>query len=162
MRNFTHRWIYLGHFFPKSGHFFLNFEKGQRRPPPSLYLSSYTPANVYNFIAYNHWIINNTFQILPILRNTCARIPTLIFFTRTIFFTLAFTVIFIPFFIWITFCTIEFAFTVTWNMFYQRFCFVSSYYHIEHFNIYIFCFTGNTYFFRLAINSITTSITYLD
>ena len=25
---------WLGHFFPKSGHFSLNFEKGQGRPPP--------------------------------------------------------------------------------------------------------------------------------
>ena len=35
MRNLTHRWPQSWHFCPKLGHFFLIFEKGQGRPPPS-------------------------------------------------------------------------------------------------------------------------------
>ena len=34
MRNVTHRWPQSGHFFPKLGCFFPNFEKGQGRPSP--------------------------------------------------------------------------------------------------------------------------------
>ena len=39
MRNLTHKWSQLGHFFPKLGNFFQTFEKGQRRTPPHSPLS---------------------------------------------------------------------------------------------------------------------------
>ena len=48
------------------------------------------------------------------------------------------------FFIWFTCYTIEFAFTVRWNMFFQCFDFMCSCY-IKYFNFFIFCFTQNTF-----------------
>ena len=61
-------------------------------------------------------------------------------FARTILYTLALTFIIIPFVIWVTYCTIEFAFTFTWNIF---FCLIYSSFHIKYFNICVFCFILN-------------------
>ena len=94
----------------------------------------------YNFITLIHWSISNTFQIRTIFTNTCARIPTIIFFTLMIIFTFTLTCFIIPFFVWITCATIEFAFTITWNMFCHCFSFIFVCYQIKCFNIYVFCF----------------------
>ena len=53
--------------------------------------------NNYNFITLSHWSISNTFEMLTILINACARIPTIIFFALTIFFTFTLTCFIIPF-----------------------------------------------------------------
>ena len=94
----------------------------------------YSIHNRYNFITLNHWSINNTFKVLAILTNTCARIATIIFFALAITFTFTLTYFIIPFLIWITCCTIGFAFTIT-NVL-ASFLF---FYHFKCFNIYIFC-----------------------
>ena len=82
----------------------------------------YDIHNIHNFIIRNHRRISNTFKILPILANTCARILTII--VLHIIFTLTLTCFIIPFLLWITCCTIEFPFTSTWNMFYHCFTIV--------------------------------------
>ena len=54
---------------------------------------------------YNYWIIKSTFSIPSLM--CCTRIPTTIFFTCVIIFTLILKFIIIPFFIWITCRTIK-------------------------------------------------------
>ena len=77
-------------------------------------------------------------QYFPtILTNTCAKITTAKFLSHAILFTLALPCIVIPFLIWVTCCSIEFAFAITWNMFCQSFSFIYSSYYIEYFNIYV-------------------------
>ena len=118
----------------------------------------YSVCDIYNFITYNYQqYFLNTYHFT----NTWGRIPAIIFFARIIPFTLAKVFVNIPFFIWMRCCTIEFEFTITWNMFYQCFCFIYFCYHIAFFNIFVFCFTGNTYFRGSVINKITTSITFI-
>ena len=82
----------------------------------SICLSScYSIHSNCNFITLTHWSISNTFQILTILTNTCARIPIIIFFALAIISTLALTCFVISFLFWIVWCTIEFALTVKWD-----------------------------------------------
>ena len=105
----------------------------------------YSVCDIYNFITHNYQqYFLNTYHFT----NTWARIPAIIFFARIIPFTLARVFVNIPFFIWMRCCTIEFEFTTTWNIFYRCFCFIYFCYHIAYFNIFVFCFTGNTYFRR--------------
>ena len=80
--------------------------------------------NSYDFIILDHWSIINTFSIFAIRINTCARIPTVISFACTIMFLFTLTCFIIPFSIWVTCCTIEFAFKITWNMFCHCFNFI--------------------------------------
>ena len=57
MRNFTHTWPQLGHFFCKLGHFYPIFEKVQgSSPPPSP--SNYAPEQGYSEV-----VIGNLFII---------------------------------------------------------------------------------------------------
>ena len=91
----------------------------------------YNIRNSYNFITLDHWCISNSFQIFAILTNTCAAILTIVFLALTIILIFTFKYSIIPFLMWITCCTIESVFTITWNMFCHcsRFSFVS--YHIK-------------------------------
>ena len=100
----------------------------------------------YNFITLSYWSISNSFLILTILTNTGAGIPAITFFELTIIFTFILTCFIIPFLIWITCFTIEFAFTITWNMFCHWFSIIFVCYHVQCFNIDVFCFFWNTYF----------------
>ena len=76
------------------------------------HICRYTICNIFNFNAQNDWSISNSFWILLILTNTCARIPIESF-------------------------AIEFAFTIAWSIFYQCFSFICSCYNIKYFNIII-------------------------
>ena len=76
------------------------------------------------------------FKILATLKNTCARIPTIIFFACTIIFMLRVICFIIPFSTSITSCTIEFAFTIPCSVFCHCFSFIFIFYHIKYFNIY--------------------------
>ena len=88
-----------------------------------------------------------------------------------IIFTFTLIRFIIPFLFWITFCTIEFAFAITWNMFCYCFSFIVVSYHIiKFFNMYVFCFFWNTYFgdkalqhpvhlFKLIMNGLYLSST---
>ena len=99
------------------------------------------------YIISSHTILDSwaiLFQILNILTNTCARIPTYSFLYVRYFLHSHWHVLLFHFLIWITCCTIEFALKIAWNMFFHCFSFISACYHIKYFNIYIFCFTGNT------------------
>ena len=100
----------------------------------------------YNFITLSHWIISNTIKILIALTNICTRIPTVIFFVSTIIFTFSLTCFIIPFLIWITNCTIEFAFTITLNMSCHQFSFIFVCYHIKYFNIYLLFLLEHIFF----------------
>ena len=51
----------------------------------------YNIHNSFNFIARNHWSISNTFWIFTIPSNTCARIPTIIFYPLMIIFKFTLT-----------------------------------------------------------------------
>ena len=62
------------------------------------------------------------------------------FFHTYDIFTFTLTCFIIPCLIWITFCTVEFAFKITWYMFCHCFSFIFVCYHIQCFNIYVFCF----------------------
>ena len=54
IRNLTHRRTQLEHFFPKSGHFSLNFKKGQGRPPPfPLQLRAWFSNIVFTINSFN-------------------------------------------------------------------------------------------------------------
>ena len=105
----------------------------------------YSIHNRYNFITLIHWSINNTFKILAILTNTCARITTIIFFALAIIFTFTLTYFIIPFLDWITCCTIGFAFTVTIVLPSFLFFIILNALTYIHF---VFCFFWNTYFWR--------------
>ena len=110
------------------------------------------------FILLSHTITESS--------NTCAGILTVILFARMILFTLTLTFAIIPFKIWIACCTIESAFTIAWNIFYQCFSFIYSSYKIKYSSICMFCFGWNGFFedtssraaqlslhlFRLTIN----------
>ena len=78
-----------------------------------------------NFIIHNFWIISNAFEIFIIFPYVYARILTIIFFAHAMIFTLILTWFVMPFLIWITCCTIRLAFTITWNMFFNCFSFIS-------------------------------------
>ena len=108
----------------------------------------YNIHNKYNFITFSYWSISNNFEILTVLTNTCARISTIILFAVTIIFTFTLTCFLILPLIWITCCTIKFAFAITWNMFCHCFSFIFVCFHIKCFNICVFCFFWNTYFWR--------------
>ena len=71
--------------------------------------------------------------------------------------TLTLTCYIIPFFISITF-TIEFAFAIPRIMFRHGFSFIFVCYHIKCFNIYVFCFFWNTYFWSKDISPSSTLI----
>ena len=104
-----------------------------------------------NFITFNHWSISNTFKIRTIFTNTCTRAPTIIFFVLMIIFTFLLICFIIPFLFRITCCSIEPAFT--WNMLCCCFRFIFVYYHIKCFNINVFGFFWNTYFWRYDITN---------
>ena len=109
----------------------------------------YNISNSYNFITRDHWSLSNTFQILTILTSPCVRISNIIFFAYAIIFTFPLTCFIIQFLIWITCCTIEFAFTMTWNMFCHCLNFILFYYHIEYSNIYAFFFNSEHMFLEI-------------
>ena len=113
----------------------------------------YIIHNKYDFITLSHWGITNTFQILTIFTNTCPRIPTIIIYACIIIFTLTFTPFIIPFLIQIKCCSIEFAFAITWNILFHCFSFIFVCYRTKCFNISVFCFIWNTYFWRQYITS---------
>ena len=92
----------------------------------------------YNFITFDHWSI--------------------IFLKLLIIFTFTLACFIIPFLTGIACCSVEFAFTITWNMFFHCLSFIFVCYHIKRFNIYIFCFFWNTYFWGYEI---TTSNTFI-
>ena len=91
----------------------------------------YNIHNRCNFVTRNCWIIDNTFKILAVFINTSARIPTLIFLTLMILFTLTLTCFIISFLIWITCFTIQFTFAITRNIFSHCFCFIFVCYYIN-------------------------------
>ena len=68
------------------------------------------------------------------------------FFACMILFTLTLGFTIILFLIWIEYLTIEFAFTITWNLLND--CLTSFFFcrHMKYFKIYRFFFTWNTYF----------------
>ena len=84
----------------------------------------YNIHDKYNFITLRDWHISNSFEIPTILGNTCVRIRTLTFCQLMIIFTFTLICFIIPFLIWITYCSIDFAFKMTWNMFYHFFGFI--------------------------------------
>ena len=99
----------------------------------------------YNFITRDYWSINNTFEILVILTNTSGKIATIIFLALTIVFTFTLTCFIMPFLIWITSCTIDLSFKITWNMLYQ--CFASFLFVIISNTLtLVFCIFRDTYF----------------
>ena len=55
------------------------------------------------------------------------------------------------FLFWITCCTIQFAFTITWNMFCHCFSFIFVCYQIKGFNIYVYCFFGTQIFWNKTL-----------
>ena len=76
-------------------------------------------------LKYQQYFLNIT-----ILTNTCARIPTLIFFALTIILTFRLSYFIIPSLFLITCCNIELAYTTTWNMFCHCFSYMFVCYHI--------------------------------
>ena len=110
----------------------------------------YIICDFYNFITHTYLFINNTLKILIIFTNTFAGIPVIIFFSFSIIFILTLACFITPILIWITCCTIKFAFTCT--------------------NIYTFCFTGKNIFadksskewlFAEVIKSVATFTPYI-
>ena len=68
MTNFTHRWIQSGHFFPKLGHLFSNFQKrtGETSPRPP---SSYAPDIVMKILTKLDFSGNSMFRKEYIIKN---------------------------------------------------------------------------------------------
>ena len=100
--------------------------------------------------------------VLVILVHAYATIPSIIFFACTIFyrfFTLKLTLIIIPFLFWITYSTMKFSSTYTWNLFYNSFWLIYSFDHIEYIEVYILNLLGIRWIilYKWIFNSITTS-----
>ena len=111
--------------------------------------------HIYNFIHALKY--RQYFLILGILTNTCARILVITYFSLTIIFIFAWTCFIVSVLIWITCCAIEFVFLITWNMFCNCFSFSFVYYHSKCFNIHLFCFFCDAYFWWYDI---ATSCTF--
>ena len=81
-------------------------------------------------------------------------------YAYTIIFTFTLTCFIIPFLIWITSCTLEFAFKITWSMFCYWLSFIFICYLIRWFNIGLlfFCFFWNIYFWEWDIKTFSIII----
>ena len=95
---------------------------------------------ISNFIAHNYWITKILFKYLLFSQIYVLGFQLKYIFVGTIAFKLALTFIIVLFLIWMSCFAIEFIFTITWNMFYQRFKLIYSWYHTKYSNIYVFLF----------------------
>ena len=111
----------------------------------------YNIHNSFNFIARNHWSISNTFWIFTIPSNTCARIPTIIFYPLMIIFKFTLTCFIFLFLIWVTCCAFGFACTITWNIFCHCFSFIFICYYIKCFKIYVYVSFGKHIFSAMSL-----------
>ena len=102
---------------------------------------------ISNFIAHNYWITKILFKYLLFSQIYVLGFQLKYIFVGTIAFKLALTFIIVPFLIWMSCFAIEFIFTITWNMFYQRFNLIYSWYHTKYSNIYVFLFCLKHAFF---------------
>lgn len=117
----------------------------------------YTLFEAWKFITHNYWIINNTFKIHISLKNTCARLPSIICYARSILFTPTLRFIIISFLILIKCCVIKFAFKTAWRLFYQCFNFIYSCYQNKYLNIISFVLLG----IHISVDKLSIALQFL-